>query len=81
MCIRDSGYAGHIQLGESGELMAILAHMDVVPAAGQWTFDPYSAVVSDGKLYGLSLIHIRILKHLDKLYILLLYPQNCHSQR
>ena len=46
------GYAGHIQLGESGELMAILAHMDVVPAAGQWTFDPYSAVVSDGKLYG-----------------------------
>ena len=30
------GYAGHIQLGDSGDLVAILAHMDVVPASGEW---------------------------------------------
>lgn len=46
------GYAGHIQLGDSGDLVAILAHMDVVPASGEWICDPYSAEIIDNKLYG-----------------------------
>ena len=34
-------------------------HTDVVPAAGQaWTFPAFQATVQDGRIYGLSLIHI-----------------------
>jgi succinyl-diaminopimelate desuccinylase len=46
------GYAGYAQLGAKGEQIAILAHLDVVPAAGEWLVPPYSAQVVDGKLYG-----------------------------
>lgn len=46
------GYAGHIQLGNSGKLVAVLAHVDVVPAVGSWICDPYSAQIIDNKLYG-----------------------------
>ena len=28
------GYAGYAQLGDTGDLVAILAHVDVVPAVG-----------------------------------------------
>ena len=46
------GYAGYAQLGNEGEQVAILAHLDVVPAAGDWLVPPYSAQVVDGRLYG-----------------------------
>lgn len=46
------GYAGYIQYGHSGEQAAVLAHIDVVPAIGQWIVPPYSAQIVDGKLYG-----------------------------
>lgn len=46
------GYAGYAQLGKEGEQVAILAHLDVVPAAGAWVVPPYSAQIVDGKLYG-----------------------------
>jgi succinyl-diaminopimelate desuccinylase len=46
------GYAGYVQLGAKGEQVAILAHLDVVPAAGEWLVPPYSAQVVNGKLYG-----------------------------
>lgn len=46
------GYAGYAQLGDSGDLVAILAHVDVVPAVGEWIVPPYSAQIIDGKLYG-----------------------------
>jgi len=46
------GYAGYAQLGQEGEQVAILAHLDVVPAAGDWLVPPYSAQIVDGKLYG-----------------------------
>lgn len=61
-------YGGHIEwkgtgkpvLNENGEtlryeeprVMAILGHLDVVPAAGGWTFDPYGGEVRDGIIYG-----------------------------
>ena len=46
------GYAGYVQLGDTGDLVAILAHVDVVPAVGDWVVPPYSAQIIDGKLYG-----------------------------
>jgi len=46
------GYAGYAQLGAKGEQVAILAHLDVVPAVGEWLVPPYSAQIIDGKLYG-----------------------------
>ena len=41
-----------------GPVIALNAHGDVVPPGEGWTHGPYSGEVVDGKLYGLSLIHI-----------------------
>lgn len=46
------GYAGYAQLGDKGDLVAVLAHVDVVPAVGDWIVPPFSAKIIDGKLYG-----------------------------
>lgn len=48
------GYAGHADLGE-GETegaLAILAHLDVVPAGDGWIHPPFEAVTDDGKIFG-----------------------------
>jgi len=39
------GYAGHADLGEGDdyEALAILAHLDVVPAGDGWSRDPFGA--------------------------------------
>lgn len=39
-------YAGHISFGEGEETLGILAHLDVVPAVGKWTNDPFCATLS-----------------------------------
>lgn len=46
------GYAGYAQYGHEGDQVAILAHVDVVPAVGDWIVPPYSAEIIDNKLYG-----------------------------
>lgn len=46
------GYAGYAQMGNDGDLVAVLAHVDVVPAIGNWIVPPYSAQIIDNKLYG-----------------------------
>ncbi len=46
------GFAGYAQYGTTGDLVAVLAHMDVVPATGDWDMPPYSAEIRDGRLYG-----------------------------
>ena len=47
-------YAGYVDLGDKGELVGILAHLDVVPEGKHelWDVPPYSATIIDGKLYG-----------------------------
>lgn len=45
------GYAGHIEMG-TGELLGILGHLDVVPEGDGWSVPPYSAKISDGKIFG-----------------------------
>ena len=46
------GYAGVLDMGTSGELMGAMAHLDIVPAGGGWTYPPFSGTIADGKLYG-----------------------------
>lgn len=43
---------GHIEYGEGKELLAVLCHVDVVPAIGEWTRPPFECYEKDGKLYG-----------------------------
>lgn len=44
-------YAGHISYGSGDEIIGVLGHLDVVPAVGNWTNDPFDPVIRDGKLY------------------------------
>lgn len=46
------GYCGYIEFGEGSELLGIIGHLDVVPEGDDWTFPPFSATISDGKIFG-----------------------------
>lgn len=47
------GYAGDVRMGPLGvEPLAILAHLDVVPAGDGWKVDPFGAVIEGDKMYG-----------------------------
>jgi len=49
--INDDNYAGEITYGNGEESVGILGHLDVVPAVGKWTNDPFEPTIRDGKLY------------------------------
>ena len=49
------GLAGHIEFGEGDETMAMLAHVDVMPAGKGWNTDPFKPVIKDGNRDGLLL--------------------------
>lgn len=46
-------YAGYAEMG-SGEMIGILAHLDVVPEGKEsdWKHPPFAGVIEDGKLHG-----------------------------
>ena len=48
------GYYGYAELGSGQECLAILCHLDVVPAGdvAEWQTNPFEATVKDGYLYG-----------------------------
>ena len=46
------GYACDITYGDGEEEIAVLGHLDVVPAGDGWEQNPFEAVVKDGKIYG-----------------------------
>ncbi|HQC30552.1 MAG TPA: dipeptidase PepV [Acholeplasmataceae bacterium] len=46
------GFAGHIEHGNQKDFVAILGHLDVVPAGSDWTYPPYDLTIVDKKLYG-----------------------------
>lgn len=50
--INDNNYAGMISFGKGDQSLGVLAHLDVVPAVGNWTYGPFNPVEADGKLYG-----------------------------
>ncbi len=45
-------HLGWCEYGEGDEMIAVLGHLDVVPAGDGWTVDPYGAEISDGKIWG-----------------------------
>ncbi len=51
--VRDfDGYACDITLGGAEEKIAVLGHLDVVPAGDGWTRPPFEGRIEDGKIYG-----------------------------
>lgn len=43
---------GWCEYGEGEEMVAVLGHLDVVPAGEGWSVPPYEGVVKDGRIYG-----------------------------
>lgn len=52
--MESDGYYGYAEVGEGQELLAILCHLDVVPAGdlSKWGTSPFEGVLKDGKLFG-----------------------------
>jgi len=46
------GYACDLTLGDAREEIAVLGHLDVVPAGDGWNYPPFEATLEDGRLYG-----------------------------
>lgn len=45
-------HMGWCEFGEGEEMVAVLGHLDVVPAGDGWTCDPYGGEIKDGKIWG-----------------------------
>ena len=45
-------HLGWCEYGDGDEMIAVLGHLDVVPAGDGWTADPYGGEISDGKIWG-----------------------------
>lgn len=52
--INYDNYIGEVDFGDGKEEIAILCHLDVVPAGdlAKWTYPPFSATEANGKIYG-----------------------------
>lgn len=46
------GYAGYAELGEEGELIGVLSHLDVVPAGTGWDLPPFGGIIQDNRIFG-----------------------------
>ena len=46
------GHLGWCEYGEGEEMVAVLGHLDVVPAGEGWTVAPYGGEVKDGSIWG-----------------------------
>lgn len=45
-------HLGWCEYGEGEEMVAVLGHLDVVPAGDGWSCDPWGGEIRDGKLWG-----------------------------
>jgi len=46
------GQVGWCEYGEGEEMVAVLGHLDVVPAGDGWSFDPWGGEIRDGRIWG-----------------------------
>ena len=46
------GYAGFAEYGEGDDFVAVLGHLDIVPAGNDWKHGPFDGEVEDGKIFG-----------------------------
>lgn len=47
-----AGHAGYAEYGDGEEMIAVLGHLDVVPAGEGWTHPPYAGIIENGRIYG-----------------------------
>lgn len=47
-----NNHVGWCEYGEGEEMIAVLGHLDVVPAGEGWSVLPYEGILRDGKIYG-----------------------------
>lgn len=45
-------HLGWCEYGEGEEMVAVLGHLDVVPAGDGWSFDPWGGEIRDGRIFG-----------------------------
>lgn len=43
---------GYAEYGQGDEMVAVLGHLDVVPAGEGWTVPPFAGTIQEGRLYG-----------------------------
>lgn len=46
------GHVGWCEYGNGEEMVAVLGHLDVVPAGEGWTRDPWGGEIKDGRIWG-----------------------------
>jgi len=46
------GHMGWCEYGEGEEMVAVLGHLDVVPAGDGWSFDPWGGEIRDDRIFG-----------------------------
>ena len=46
------GQLGWCEYGEGDEMVAVLGHLDVVPAGDGWSVDPWGGEIRDGRIFG-----------------------------
>ena len=46
------GQVGWAEYGEGEEMVAVLGHLDVVPAGEGWSFDPWGGEIKDDRIFG-----------------------------
>lgn len=46
------GHLGWCEYGEGSEMVAVLGHLDVVPAGDGWSCDPFGGEIRGGKIWG-----------------------------
>lgn len=44
--------AGYVEIGEGEEMVAVLGHLDVVPAGEGWTYPAFGGEIHDGVMFG-----------------------------
>jgi succinyl-diaminopimelate desuccinylase len=51
-CVNLFGHLGYIDYGEGDDIVAVLTHIDVVPAGEGWTYPAFDGTVTEDKIYG-----------------------------
>ena len=74
------GYCGYIEFGEGEELIGIIGHLDVVPEGEDWTFPPFSATISDNKIFGRGAIDDKG-PVISSLYAMKAVMENCQIHK
>lgn len=46
------GHVGWAEYGEGEEMIAVLGHLDVVPAGDGWSFNPWGGEIKDDRIFG-----------------------------